>query len=295
MRVKAIILFWSVSGTTRRVAESVALGIRRHGIECDLHDLGTGLPADLAPYDLVGVGAPVHYYRLPAPVTDAIDGLGWLGSRSAFAFTLNATDRGDGLNRLREALSRTGAVQLGVFACRGEGRFVGYARLGYQFSPGHPTDAELEAAGMFGTHVARAHQAVLRGESAPPLPPRDPRTHIVYAVERALTVPWLTRVVHSRFVGVDKRRCTRCGLCARRCPTGAIAFEKGRLPVWGSGCVLCGTCVEVCPEEAVHWPIDWPVFAPFLRHNVNRALRDCSLDHVQVEMKRGKFVRRNHE
>lgn len=292
--MQAIILFWSVSGTTKRVAESVAQGIRRKDIECDLHDLGAGLPADLSSYDLVGVGSPVHYYRLPAPVAEAITRLGGMAGRSVFGFTLNATYRGAGLNGLRTALERSGGDLVGLFGCRGEGRFVGYARLGHQFSPGHPTESELEAAEEFGAGVARAHRAIAQGESAPDLPPRDRRTHVVYAFERALAAPWLARRVYARFVGVDRRRCTRCGLCARRCPAGTIAFEKGALPVWGSGCVLCGTCVEVCPEEAVHWPIDWPVFAPFLRYNVNRALRDSSIDHALVEMKRGKFVRRNH-
>jgi ferredoxin len=63
------------------------------------------------------------------------------------------------------------------------------------------------------------------------------------------------------------------------------------MPVWGRGCVLCLNCVTTCPEEAVTCPLDWPVFRPFVRWNVNRAWSDAQLDHARVEFKRGRIKR----
>lgn len=288
--MQALIIFMSVTGTTRRVAGSIAEGLRAAGADVVLHDLADGPPPEATRFDLVGIGFPVHWYRMPAPVQDAVRGLGDLSGRSAFVFTLNATYRGAARDRARAALRRAQAREAGVFSCRGEGRFLGYTRLGAQFSPGHPDDADLDAARGFGRSLPAAHGAARSGERASDAP-SDPPTHWVYALERALVTPWLSRHVYSRFFRADAELCTRCGKCARICPTHNIAWERGRLPAWGRDCIVCLTCAEVCPEAAISCPIDWPVFQPFLRYNVARAGRDPEIEHARVELRRGKVTR----
>ncbi len=288
--MRALVIFYSVTGTTRRVSGSIAEGLRVSGLDVLEHDLREGRPPDAAEFDIIGVGFPVHWYRMPTPVRDALSALGGLSGRSAFVFVLSGTYRGAGLDRARSALRRACAREIGVFACRGEGRFLGYTRLGYQFSPGHPDDADLSAAYEFGRALPAAHRAAQRGEPVSAVP-HDQPTHWMYAVERALVSPWLARHLYSRFFRLDAIRCTRCGKCAHICPSHNIAWERGQLPVWGRDCVLCLTCAEVCPEAAIDCPIDWPVFRPFLRYNVRRAGRDPGIEHVRVELRRGKVVR----
>ncbi len=254
------------------------------------HDLREDPAPDAREFDIVGIGFPVHWYRMPTPVRDGIAALGDLSGRSVFVFSLNATYRGAGLNRARSALRHAHGREIGVFACRGEGRFLGYTRLGYQFSPGHPDEGELAAAFEFGRGLPASHEAA-HAEEPMALAPLDPPTHWMYALERAIVPSWLTRAVYSRFFMLDITRCSRCGKCAHVCPSHNIAWEKGQLPVWGRDCVLCLTCAEVCPEAAVSCPIDWAVARPFLRYNVARAARDPQLEHVRVELKRGRVTR----
>lgn len=56
-------------------------------------------------------------------------------------------------------------------------------------------------------------------------------------------------------VEVDPARCSACGLCARFCPTGALAFaaEDGQftLSFQAAICIDCGICTVACPEDAV--------------------------------------------
>ncbi len=287
--MRALIIFFSVTGTTERVASSIAEGLRDAGVDVATHDIRDGPAPSAAAFEIVGVGFPVHWFRMPEPVRDAIAHLGDLTGHSAFAFSLNATYGGAGLNRARAALARTGAREIGVFSCRGEGHFHGYSILGYQFSPGHPDEADLAAAREFGLGLVGAHAAAQRGLAATTVP-RDPLTHWVYALERTAAAPWLARVFYSRYFTLDVGRCTRCGRCARICPSHNIAWEKGRLPVWGRDCVLCLMCAEVCPETAVTCPIDWPLFRPFLKYNVRRAARDPELEHARIELRRGRAV-----
>ncbi|MDO4845650.1 MAG: 4Fe-4S binding protein [Oscillospiraceae bacterium] len=45
--------------------------------------------------------------------------------------------------------------------------------------------------------------------------------------------------------------CVGCGLCARRCPAGAITVRQGKAQIAGGKCLGCGMCVKVCPKAAV--------------------------------------------
>ncbi len=54
-------------------------------------------------------------------------------------------------------------------------------------------------------------------------------------------------------IGIDIEACIFCGLCSRRCPTGALTVRKDQKE-WEIDrlrCVFCGYCVEVCPKKCL--------------------------------------------
>jgi len=300
--MRVAILYWTITGSTQRLAECIAAGIRAQGAVCEVLDLRQVARGDIAPFDLLGVGSPVHYYGVPDPVRRAVRALGPLAGMPVFAFTLNGTHRGAGLNRLRAALSRAGGREVGARAFRGASYYLGYLRRGHLFSPGHPTSEDFDGARRFGEDLVRAlgtadgsPTALDVGQglvsSSALSPPFDPHTPLVYSFERLLSGPFLARQVYSRFFRADPGRCARCGTCARSCPVGNIMWRRGELPVWGHECILCLTCAQVCPKDAVHCPIDWAVFRPFLHYNVRRSARDAAIGHVRVELRNGKVLR----
>lgn len=56
-------------------------------------------------------------------------------------------------------------------------------------------------------------------------------------------------------VDCDANLCTSCGLCAKACPTNALAVRDARdswtLAFAHGECAACGACVETCPESAL--------------------------------------------
>ncbi len=54
-------------------------------------------------------------------------------------------------------------------------------------------------------------------------------------------------------IGIDIDACIFCGMCSRRCPTGAINVDKSSKSwdIERLKCVQCSYCVEVCPKKCL--------------------------------------------
>ena len=283
---KSLLVFFSVGGTTKRVAESIAVGLGTAGHQVDLCNLKDGSPPDPRDYDLLGVGSPAYYFRPPFIVSDYLAGLPDLGGLPVSVFVVHGTYPGDTGNAIRGALARKGAIEAGYFRCYGADFFLGYLKEGALFSPDHPAPDELARAKEFGRQVTGV---VAGGEYA--RPGADPSPAFVYRLERFLLNRWPVSQVYSRLFRVKGAECTACGLCMEGCPTRNITDDAQGRPVWGRDCLLCLNCEMRCPQDAITSPVTWPIMRPFMIYNVRRASRDPSIDHVRVTHRGGRARR----
>jgi flavodoxin/ferredoxin len=287
---KSLIVYFSQSGTTAQVAESIATGLSREGYQVDLCNIKEKQPPDTSGYDLLGIGSPVYFFRPPFIITDYLKSLPDLGGLQAFTFILHGTYRFDTNKSIRQILARKGAQDAGYFHCHGADFWLGYLKEGYLFSPNHPTLEELSMAVDFGSQVAEC----VDGKSYPSAEEDKPPTFI-YRLQRFFLNQWCAERVYSRMVKLDKEKCDACGLCIKLCPRSNIHQDKDGYPVWEQNCLLCLTCEMKCPKDAISTPIGWSLIRPLMRYNVRHALDDPSLDHVRVIHSKGRTQRIQQE
>lgn len=277
-----LIVYFSQGGTTAKVAECIAAGLKGEGYQTELHNLKDGMPPDLEDKDLLGVGSPVYTFRLPFNVADYLHSLPRLNNFPVFSFNLYGSYRFDAGTRLRKILADKGACDMGYFSCRGEDVVLGYLREGYLFSPDHPTRNELAGAQAFGREVA----VRITDKACFPITEESPPT-FVFRMERFLCSRWIVEHVMYRYFKVDATRCDNCGICIDLCPRDNIRKDdKGQLR-WGNKCLLCFSCEMHCPQDAIRSLADIPGIRPFVLYNIRHTSRDKSLEYVRVKHEKG--------
>jgi ferredoxin/flavodoxin len=276
---------FSQTGTTLKIAEEIAIGLRAEsGCELIFHMINS-LPAPtLDEFDVIGIGSPVYIFRPPFPVIDFVKSLPDLKGKAFFVFVQYGTTPGDCGNWIRRELRRKHGQDAGYLLTRGPNYFISYVKHGYLFSPDSPTHFEIDTARRFGQLLVRRYASKISETET-----KDPRTHVVHAFERFTTNRLFVKMLLSRFF-MANHHCDGCGICIQKCPVKNITPGVKMRPVWHTNCILCGTCQMVCPKDAVSSPFDWLIFDPFVAYNVSRAR--CEKTHFsRVSHAEGKTLR----
>ena len=68
MSCRALVLYWSKGGNTRKVAETIHTTLQSHHIPSEIVEITAELEMDAFSYELVFIGAPVYMNLAPQPV-----------------------------------------------------------------------------------------------------------------------------------------------------------------------------------------------------------------------------------
>ncbi len=66
--MNAIIIYWSKTGNTEKVALAIQKGLKEAGVNVSFHRVEDGEDVDFYDYDLVCVGFPSHQWSVPKPM-----------------------------------------------------------------------------------------------------------------------------------------------------------------------------------------------------------------------------------
>jgi NAD(P)H dehydrogenase (quinone) len=70
---KALVVYYSRTGNTKKMAVRVAAGLTKAGLETDLKKAEETDPSELLAYDLILIGSPVYYGTMAWPVKKLLD------------------------------------------------------------------------------------------------------------------------------------------------------------------------------------------------------------------------------
>ncbi|WP_022669136.1 4Fe-4S binding protein [Desulfospira joergensenii] len=240
MEVKKVkLIYFSPTGTTRKILESIAGGIRVEDVEqIDLTlPEGAEQPIQFFSDELVLIGAPVYGGRLPIDAINRFKSLKADGALAVPIVVYGNREFEDSLLELKDL-----AVELGFHPVAG-GAFIGehsFATEEVPIANGRPDSLDVQRATDFGAQI-KDKVTALQSSDVPmnlEIPGRFPYE----GGARSMTVSPVTR----------EDICTVCGTCASRCPTAAISIN-GSVTTEVELCIRCCACIKNCPTRARVW------------------------------------------
>ncbi|MFH0935715.1 MAG: NAD(P)H-dependent oxidoreductase [Candidatus Omnitrophota bacterium] len=70
---KALVIYYSESGNTKKMAEQVVEGIKKEGVEVLLKDVKDTAPEELLKFDTIVIGSPTYYGTMSAEIKKLFD------------------------------------------------------------------------------------------------------------------------------------------------------------------------------------------------------------------------------
>jgi len=234
------LIYFSPTGTTQKVLESIAKGIAEDVVHINLTLPQNVQQLSFSSDELILIGAPVYGGRLPV---DAINRFRQLKASKTLAILVVVYGNREFEDALLELKNL--AIELGFKPIAGAA-FIGehsFASDDIPIANGRPDSLDVQKAMAFGAQIKDKIRALQSPDVQMDLeiPGRFPYE----GGARAMTVAPVT----------NEDACTVCGTCADLCPTAAISIN-GSVATQIELCIRCCACIKNCPEDARYWEDD---------------------------------------
>ncbi|MFC1669363.1 flavodoxin domain-containing protein [Spirochaetota bacterium] len=149
--MNVLIIYFSQTGNTEKIAEIINNGILMSGNKCDTIKIKEAHKFKLEEYDLVGLGVPTFYYREPRNITSFIKDMADLKGKHFFLFCSHGTEMGNTFYYMKEELNKKGIIVVASFDSYAESSLQFYPETIYSgakviVSKAAPTSLSVELA-----------------------------------------------------------------------------------------------------------------------------------------------------
>jgi flavodoxin/NAD-dependent dihydropyrimidine dehydrogenase PreA subunit len=246
--LKSIIIYFSQTGNTEKVAKAIQSGIAQMAGQCDQKSIREANPVRLGDYDLIGFGSPV-IGQCPANVIDFVSRIRSVGGKHAFAFCTHGTGHRRFFPSLYPVLTGRGLTVIG------SADWYGNCYLLHMPQPyptaGHPDATDLEQAEAFGREMALRSMRIAAGEMHL-IPPAPEELAPLGPPPSAGKGPEAVVRTFSGLLQFHREKCLypNCTLCMDNCPTYGLDLSLDP-PVLADNCIDCEFCARLCPTGAL--------------------------------------------
>jgi flavodoxin len=150
---KCLIIYYSDSGTTAKIAKQIAEGLVDRGWEIEQYNLNGEQIPGVENYQLIGIGSPVYFFHTVGPIKKYVNGLPKLHGLPVFTFAAFGTNPGNAIIELNRLLENKDASMVGSLMCRNANFILGFRKAGDPLDLIRPE--ELDQALVFGSMIGR--------------------------------------------------------------------------------------------------------------------------------------------
>lgn len=217
---------FSPTGGTKRVASLLAKGLAGAVADIDLTDNLTDpkLPV-LSAEDVAVIAVPSYSGRVPSPAAERIARLQGNGAKAVLVCVYGNRAYEDTLIELRDIVVGCGFRVVASVAAVAEHSIV------RRYAAGRPDADDCQQLAVFAGKIREKLSENRTDE------PAIPGNRPYRAANRVGMIPKPTR------------KCNKCGICAHKCPVGAIDM-KDYAKVDRDKCISCMRCVALCPHKS---------------------------------------------
>ena len=224
MKITQIV--FSPTGGTERVADTITAQWGAPVRKIDLTDPAVDFAAEALDAEaLTLIAVPSYGGRVPAPAAERIAKLRGNQARCVVLTVYGNRAYEDTLLELSDLAAGSGFRVIAAAAAVAEHSIL------HQYAAGRPDPQDEEQLRGFAGRILEKLRS--GAEDAPAIPGNRPYRK----AGGAGLVPKATKA------------CTGCGLCAEKCPTGAISKQDPK-KTDGKACISCMRCVSLCPHGA---------------------------------------------
>jgi ferredoxin len=240
--MRGVICYYSGTGNTRLACEHV---VARLGFEFDLVDVIASDDVDLRPYDIVGLAAPTDFRGVPQRFETFLAELALQSGKPAFVLNTCGLASGLTLSGLAEQATARGLTVIAGHTLRMPESYPPMIAMGLPFT-NRPNLKDMSGLDVFTAQLRELCGTIHRGDTVGGGKVRvSPLNRLSSSAKRTTARDDMGEKL------VDAELCNECGICATRCPYGAIALTP--IPVFDmAACRGCWRCYNQCAQHAIY-------------------------------------------
>lgn len=239
--MKFLFCVFSGTGNTMLATNFLATNLKEYGHEVDIHIVTRpyGQLPDVEQYDIIGLGYPIHAFNAPKIFVDFCHLLPRVSNKKKIFFYKTSGEPfkvNDASSYFIYRHLKKKNYQMIL-----EEHFLMPYNLVFRYKDSLAKQMYLYTKAMAKVMAIKLDKGI----------EEKPHFNLIFILNALIFhIQWFGAFINGPLMHRKKKRCIKCGLCAKNCPTHNIKMtEEG--PKFGWKCSMCMRCAFYCPKDAI--------------------------------------------